>query len=115
LSFIHCAVFRDAAGAGHRGGTLALAHGKMGSCASAAELVTLGIVLGTKHSDLRGCCSARHRPGGARVVGVRALTLASRVAGEVQCEPRRARSWTAKRREHSQEKALAFRALFWCA
>src|SRR5260370_41843245 len=87
----------------------------MDSRAAAPELVPLGIVLGTKHSDLRGCCSARHRPGGARVVGVRALTLASRLAGEVQCEPRRTRSWTAKRRRHSQDKALGFRALVWCA
>src|SRR3984893_16807318 len=65
LSFVHCGVFRDAACACDRGGSLALGRGKVGSCVTAAELVTLGIVLGTKYSDLRSCLSARHRSGHA--------------------------------------------------
>ena len=46
-------------------GSLALGQGKIGSCDVAVELVALGIVLGTKHSDLCSCLSARHRSGDA--------------------------------------------------
>jgi hypothetical protein len=66
---------------------VALGRGTIGPCASAPELVALGIVIAAKHSDLRGRCSARHRVGNAGVVGVRGLTLRLAVAGEVQREP----------------------------
>ena len=97
-------------GAGHRGGVWHLGIGKNDSCDVAAELVPLGIVFGTKHSDLCSCFSARHRLGGARVVGVR--TSLVRRNGRKFATSFGTRNWAAEHREPSQTKALASRTMF---
>jgi hypothetical protein len=80
LSHVYGLLFRNSARARDRRGGLAFGQGEAHSGPAAAELVTLGTVLGSQHSHLCCCFIPRNWSGNARLVETGRHTLATRLA-----------------------------------